>query len=237
MEASTPGNPPEFGPQRTLGRDIYGPSRRLHALLCRPIRRRCRTLSRGATQYQVGVGWDAHGAVAPLGRNPSGDLPVTDAGSIVVSLCSRRADRSALGVGCCIHNDTVGRRSAPSSASPGSPHPQPLTDHPAERFVATGHYSRPEVMAWCETTMWIMCLPPRQRQAVWSRSLPTMSKCVAPKPRRRPCATTPRPAMAPNPGVASLSLPGVSQSAGDPENCSPHPIRRIPHFNFGVVVP
>src|SRR3954452_13719511 len=32
-----------------------------------------------------------------------------------------------------------------------------------------------------------------------------MSECAAPKPRRRWCAATPRPAMAPNPGAASAA--------------------------------
>ena len=61
-------------------------------------------------------------------------------------------------------------------------------------------------MAWCEANDvdYVFGLPGNGvRRAVWSRSLPTMSGCVAPKPRRRCYAAIPRPAMVPNPGAAS----------------------------------
>ena len=69
-----------------------------------------------------------------------------------------------------------------------------------------GHYGRPEVMAWCEANERGLHLRPAgQRRAEPSGRdrPPTMSGCGAPKPRRRSCAATPRPAMAPNPGAAS----------------------------------
>jgi hypothetical protein len=68
-----------------------------------------------------------------------------------------------------------------------------------------GHYGRPEVMAWCEANSvdFILGLP---GNAVLSRLVEIAADDVrvpAPKPRRRACAATPRPAMAPNPGAVS----------------------------------
>jgi Transposase DDE domain group 1 len=79
-----------------------------------------------------------------------------------------------------------------------------------------GHYSRPEVMAWCEVNdVDYGAGPARQRRAEPSgrdrcRRSPG---CVVPKPRRRCYAATPRSAMAPNPGAASGAWRHASRPA------------------------
>jgi hypothetical protein len=88
---------------------------------------------------------------------------------------------------------------------------------PATRLTirGDGHYGRPEVMAWCEANDvgFIFGLP---GNAVLSRLVEITAddvRCGAPKPRRRSCAATPKPAMAPNPGAASGAWRHASKPA------------------------